>query len=217
MSNVLTVVLSYINKDGEWVMNPYLYNKVKDNPNVMIVVNDRYYLWDNRVPDVILDHNTSVARSRNSILNFAKNSSFEYLTMIDGDDDITENYFEVINSLSTDSFIVFDGYWNNGKLHILSNHPKLHMIKYVNWLYFWNINWMIKNNIHYPDVDDSWAEDELLFTYIALRTEVFKIRIGPIYIYNHKEGVVNTLDKDESDELTTYYNYSKEFKYEFIK
>lgn len=228
---VVSVVLTHINSEGVLKLNPELLDEVVQQNHLIdfiLVVNNRWnYPIDdlpvNAFTTIMNDSNISVSATRNNILSMVSDlyEKYTHVAFIDGDDNIESNYAIDLCYIAnrTDKYTCFNGTWisTNGMHYDLfgeKNKNIQNAIKYVNWLYLYNINWINSVNLRYPNFStDNWAEDEFLFSKIKLiDPDPIPVINKHLYIYNRSESEVSKLDDHDSDLITEYLNYGKTFE-----
>lgn len=231
---ILHYIICHYDKDGHLVLNDDLLSKLPQSSMVLVINNisrakdlDPSDL-DYGVRKVITLDIDSISKVRNKVIEDFLNSDATHMTMIDGDDDISDRYHEFLEkfSINVDTIGIFGGTWVNPiglRQHILNYMDSSKLLKYAvhytNWLYLYSREFLKSLPTHYPDWDGySFAEDEFFYARIRhLFPDRVPVLCEDLYIYREANSEVAKMDDEESDRVTSYFNleYPKNYE-EFI-
>ena len=231
---ILHYIICHYDKGGNLVINGDLLTKIPRSSVILVINNisrakdfDPSNL-DYAIKKVITLDIDSISRVRNKIIEDFLNSEATHMTMIDGDDDISDRYHEFLDkfSINVDTIGIFGGTWVNPiglRQSILNYMNKSKLLKYAvhytNWLYIYSRKFLKSLPTCYPDWGGySFAEDEFFYARIRhLFPDKVPVLSEDLYIYKEANSEVAKMDDEDSDRLTSYLNleYPKSYE-EFI-
>ena len=182
------------------------------SPDNSLQIIKEYQQKDNRIVLVDLKENVGLGFARNEGMKVAKG---KYITFVDSDDWVNDNYIEVlynkIDNSNLDVVCASAYLYNDSKNEIINENfifsnllnkankdnlliPKKNYFIIPAWLKIYRKSFLFNNNIFFELRE---SEDNLFFFYILLKTKEIKFINNKIYYYriNRNNSLIQTINK----------------------